>query len=240
MSSSSSAAVEFWEPHYARSEPGTGGPNPVLVDTVRDLTPGQALDLGCGGGGDAWWLAQQGWAVLSVDVSGTALSRVADRAAGAGLAHRVRTERHDLTATFPAGGFDLISAQFLLSPVEFDRPAVFARAAAALQPGGLLLIVDHASVAPWSWADPDTEFPTPGQLLAGFGLDPQLWAILRRGPSPRTTGLSMSMSIVTIWLTSATTVKPMAPADDDTLFSRSLPTPTKKPNTSGVLVMRRS
>ena len=95
------------------------------------MRPGQALDLGCGGGGDALWLAERGWTVLSVYVSTTALSRIAVRATDAGLGERVRTERHDLTATFPLGGFDLVSAQYLLSPVEFHRPPVLARAAAA-------------------------------------------------------------------------------------------------------------
>ncbi|WP_375503069.1 SAM-dependent methyltransferase [uncultured Jatrophihabitans sp.] len=175
MTHKSSASEGFWEPHYAATQPGIGGPGPVLVDAVRALTSGRALDLGCGDGGDALWLAERGWAVLTVDVSATALTRVTDRAAAAGVGDRVRTERHDLDATFPQGEFDLISAQYLLSPVEFDRPAMLARAAAALRPGGVLLVVDHASVAPWSWADPDTVFPTPEQLLAEFRLDPELW-----------------------------------------------------------------
>jgi len=173
------AAEAFWEPHYAASDPGTGGPNPVLVDLVGELAPGRALDLGCGGGGDALWLAQRGWAVLTVDVSATALARAADRTVGAGLTDRVRTERHDLTAAFPHGAFDLVSAQYLLSPVEFDRPPMFARAAAAVRAGGMLLIVDHASVPPWSWADKDTVFPTPDQTLDSIGLDPQQWDTVR-------------------------------------------------------------
>jgi len=156
-----SAAEEFWEPHYAASAPGTGGPNPVLVDLVEALAPGRVLDLGCGGGGDALWLAQRGWAVLTVDVSATALARVTDRATGAGLSDRVRTERHDLTATFPHGEVDVVSAQYLLSPVEFDRPPMFARAAATVRAGGMLLIVDHASVPPWSWR-PRHRVPHPG------------------------------------------------------------------------------
>jgi len=174
-----SAAEQFWEPHYAASTPGAGGPNPVLVDVVEALAAGQALDLGCGGGGDALWLAERGWAVLTIDVSATALARVADRAAGAGLTDRVRTERHDLTTTFPHGEFDLVSAQYLLSPVEFDRPPVFARAAAAVRAGGMLLIVDHASVPPWSWADPDTVFPTPAHTLHSIGLDLDRWDTVR-------------------------------------------------------------
>jgi len=186
-----SAAEEFWEPHYAASAPGTGGPNPVLVDLVEALAPGRVLDLGCGGGGDALWLAQPGWTVLTVDVSATALARVTDRATGAGLSDRVRTERHDLTATFPHGEVDVISAQYLLSPVEFDRPPMFARAAAAVRAGGMLLIVDHASVPPWSWADPDTVFPTPGQTLDSIGLDlssgtPCDWRITTGSPTDPT------------------------------------------------------
>ena len=118
------------------------------------------------------WLAQRGWAVLTVDVSATALVRVADRAAGAGLTDRVRTERHDLTATFPEGEFDLVSAQYLLSPVEFDRPPMFARAAATVRAGGMLLIVDHASVPPWSWADKDTVFPTRTRPWTASGSTP--------------------------------------------------------------------
>lgn len=179
MAGDSSPAEEFWEPHHAASQPGTGGPGPVLVEAVGALTPGDALDLGCGGGGDALWLAEKGWTVLTVDVSATALARVADRAASAGVTDRVRTQRHDLDATFPQGRFDLISAQFLLSPVPFDRAAMFGRAAAALRPGGVLLIVDHASVAPWSWADPDTVFPSPDELLADLSLDSELWEDMR-------------------------------------------------------------
>ncbi len=188
MTGAGSVAEEFWERHYAASTPGVGGPNPVLVDMVVSLTPGRVLDLGCGGGGDALWLAEQRWAVVTVDVSATALARVTDRATGAGLADRVRTERHDLTATFPRGQFDLVSAQYLLSPVEFDRPPVFARAAAAVSPGGMLLIVDHASVPPWSWAAKDTVFPTPRQMLASIGLDPQQWDTVRLENHDRVAG----------------------------------------------------
>ena len=165
------AAEAFWEPHYRRGRVGRGGPNVRLAETVADRAPARALDLGCGDGGDAIWLAGRGWDVTTVDVSVTALSRVADRAADEGLGHRVHTEHHDLGTSFPAGRFDLVSAQYLLSPVEFARDRVFAAAAAALTPGGLLMVVDHGSVAPWSWGDPAAVFPTPQELLDSFGLD---------------------------------------------------------------------
>lgn len=72
-----------------------------------------------------------------------------------------------------------MSAQYLLSPVAFDRAPVLARAAASVSEGGLLLVVDHASVAPWSWADPDTVFPSPRQTLDGIGLDLDRWRVDR-------------------------------------------------------------
>jgi len=181
-----SRGEKFWEPFYAAGSPGTGGPNPVLVDAVGRRPAGDVLDLGCGGGGDAIWLAQHGWRVTTVDVSTTALGRVTQRAADAGVGEGVSTEHHDLTRTFPAGTFDLVSAQYLLSPVEFDRPPVFARAAAAVRPGGMLLIVDHASVPPWSWADPDTVFPEPRETLNSIGVDLAQWDITRLENSQRT------------------------------------------------------
>ena len=53
-------------------------------------------------------------------------------------------------------------------------------AARALRPGGLLLVVDHGSTAPWSWnQDPDTHYPTPGEIAAGLDLDPGQWSVVR-------------------------------------------------------------
>jgi len=170
-------AEAFWEPHYAATRAGSGSPNAVLVDVVSELAPGRALDLGCGQGGDSLWLASRGWAVTSVDVSSTAVQRVAAHAGEQGLSERVHVERHDLSVTFPAGTFDLVNAQYFQSPVAMDRAAVLARAAGAVAPGGMLLVVDHASVPPWSWADPDSVFPTARQTLGGIGLDLDVWEV---------------------------------------------------------------
>lgn len=63
--------------------------NPRLAEQVRDLTPGHALDLGCGLGGDAIWLAQQGWRVSAVDVAPSALARARELAIDAGGADRI-------------------------------------------------------------------------------------------------------------------------------------------------------
>lgn len=169
---------EFWEGHYRRRERvWSGKANPVLVDVAGRLRPGTALDLGCGEGGDAIWLARRGWSVTAVDVSATALERAAADAATAGVAGLIDFQRHDLAHTFPSGAFDLVSAQYLHSPVEFPRERVLRAAAGAVARGGLLLIVGHGSVRPpWAWNhEPHTPFPTPEEVLGSLDLSPGLW-----------------------------------------------------------------
>ena len=159
----------FWEDHYNRLERVCRGrPNTVLVDVVGGLRPGTALDLGCGEGGDAIWLARQGWRVTAVDVSATALDRAAADAATAGVTDRIDFRQHDLALAFPSGAFDLVSAQYLHSPIEFPRAHVLQEAASAVTPGGLLLIVDHASVGPGLWSEPE-------ETLAPLDLNPDEW-----------------------------------------------------------------
>ena len=167
----------FWEAFYQRKEQvWSGKANPVLMDVAATLPPGRALDLGCGEGADAIWLAGLGWHVTAVDVSATALRRAADHAAVAGVADRVDFQRHDLTTTLPEGTFDLISAQYLQSPVEFPRDRVLRAAAGTVASGGLLLVVEHGSHRPWaSNPEPDGGYGTPEELLAGLDLSPAEW-----------------------------------------------------------------
>src|ERR1700712_1916168 len=139
----------MWNERYREKDRiWSGKPNARLSEVVSGMPPGRALDLGCGEGGDARWLAHQGWHVVAVDVSDTALARAA---ADAGeLAARIDFQHHDLAQTFPDGTFDLVSAQFLHSPVPWERDRLLRRAAEAVASGGTLFIVDHGEAPPWS------------------------------------------------------------------------------------------
>ena len=192
-------AERFWEEHYlAHERRWSGRANAVLVDVVGSLPAGSALDLGCGEGGDAVWLAGLGWRVTAVDVSATALDRASAAAATAGVGGLIDFQRHDLAHTLPAGPFDLVSAQYLQSPIEFPRERVLREAASTVAPGGLLLVVTHASAPSWSWAHRDTVFPTPEEALAELGLDPKQWHTERLGaPERQATGPNGESGTVT-------------------------------------------
>ncbi|QSB16858.1 class I SAM-dependent methyltransferase [Natronosporangium hydrolyticum] len=170
----------FWEKLHRNLTATARPPNPRLVEIAESLSPGVALDLGCGGGGDAIWLAGRGWRVTAVDISGTAVARVEAKAGELGLGDQVTGERHDLAHSFPTGTFDLVNAQYFHTPFALDRGRVLASAARALRPGGLLLVVDHGSKAPWSWnQDPDAHYPTPDEVATGLDLEPGQWQVLR-------------------------------------------------------------
>lgn len=169
---------EFWESFYAeRDQVWTGKPNQLVAREVTDLPPGTALDVGCAEGGDAVWLAGRGWRVTGTDVSATALRRAAAHAEEAGVATRIDWQRHDLSRTFPAGSFDLVTSAYLHTPIEQEgeRVAVLRRAAAAVAPGGVLLVVGHAEVPSWHEGHSSVRLHSTAEVVAELDLQAPRW-----------------------------------------------------------------
>ena len=136
----------MWDEMYAdRAAVWSGEPNHALTVEAGGLRPGRALDVGCGEGADAVWLAWRGWDVVGVDPSGVALDRARAAAHDAGVSV---TWRHGTLAgaDLPEGGFDLVSACYAVLEKQ-TRPVE--RLTSLVAPGGTLLVVHHdLSAAP--------------------------------------------------------------------------------------------
>ncbi|NUT24309.1 MAG: methyltransferase domain-containing protein [Hamadaea sp.] len=132
----------YWDERYGSADRvWSGNPNPRLVTVAGDLTPGTALDVGCGEGADVIWLAARGWQVTGVDVSEVALKRAAE-AAGSELADRITWQQADILTWTPEKAYDLVTAHFIHLPRP-ELTALHRRLADAVKPGGTLLIVGH-------------------------------------------------------------------------------------------------
>lgn len=178
------AAADFWEERYAGSDQvWSGRANRTVTDVAAGLTPGRALDLGCGEGADVIWLARHGWDATGVDISPTAVRRATAAAETLGLAAEViRFHAADLSSWTAGRQYDLVTASFLHSPVQLPREAILRRAAELVAPGGHLLVVAHAAPPPWSThaheheGGPAHQFPTPQEELDVLALDPTDWS----------------------------------------------------------------
>lgn len=193
--------AEHWENRYASStKVWSGRPNVTLTQVAPTLPVGRSLDLGCGEGTDAIWLASQGWDAVGIDFSPTAIQRASDAARDAGVT-RVRFEVADLNTWDDEVTFDLVTAFFFHSRMEPDRTRILQRAANRLAPGGHLLLVSHAEFPPWAPASEQRRL-TPQQEVTGLGLDPASFepvlAEIRSQPARRPDGESATINDVVV------------------------------------------
>jgi SAM-dependent methyltransferase len=132
----------YWDLRYAGAELlWSARPNRFLVAEASALPPGRALDVACGEGRNAVWLAEQGWEVDAVDFSAAALAKAELLAAERGVGARwILADLGDYVP--PDGEFDLVIVLYLQLPADERRP-VLARAAAAVAAGGTMLVVGH-------------------------------------------------------------------------------------------------
>lgn len=169
-----------WEARYRTATPGRlRPPNPHLVDEIADLGPGAALDVGCGEGAEAIWLAERGWRVTAVDIADTALERarthaeMLDREAGA----RIAWVQADPIGDRPvAGRFDLVTSHYVHPSASRER--LVHRLAEQVNPGGTLLVVGHHPSDPHALARPaGSQVHFTAEELAAV-LDSDAWDIV--------------------------------------------------------------
>ena len=180
--------AEFWDERYGSSDAlWSGHVNAVVRDEVAEVPAGRALDVGCGEGGDALWLAGHGWQVLGIDVSQVALDRAAAHARETGLKARTTWEHRDLLVwTPPAAAYDLVSVAFVHLAGD-SRREVYAGLAGAVAPGGTFLVAAHhpddLGVVP---RPPHPElFFTAEDLVDDLRSGPGSWEVLTAEARPR-------------------------------------------------------
>lgn len=135
-----------WDERYDTEElVWRAEPNRFVVREVEGMPPGRALDLACGEGRNALWLAERGWEVVGVDFSATGLAKAARLAGHRGVS--VTWEAADVRDWDPPHHFDLVLLAYLQLPAP-DRRRALAVAAGALGPGGTLLVIGHDTTNP--------------------------------------------------------------------------------------------
>lgn len=138
-----------WNERYRSADRvWTGQPNEAVVDFAPPA-PAEgalALDLGCGEGADALWLASVGYRVTGVDWAGVALERAEQAADDAGADARFVegdiTDADALAALSPTGSFALVMLAYL-HPEPEDRARIYSHLPALVAPGGQLLVITH-------------------------------------------------------------------------------------------------
>lgn len=176
-SGESDFGAQWWETHYRISGAAAGGPGAQLMAEVADLLPGTSLDAGCGAGGDAIWLAEQGWQVTAVDISPTAVQQARSVAEqqDSEVAERINWLVADFARWQPPRQYDLVISQYVHPDLPFAD--FVARLADAVAPGGTLLVVGHHSDDHHSASHAPQDASIDLTTVVGV-LDPGQWTVL--------------------------------------------------------------
>jgi SAM-dependent methyltransferase len=159
-----------WDRRWAeKGLHGHGTESDVVLAALEDIQPGRALDLACGAGRHAMWLAERGWHVTAVDFSTEALRQARERAAKLGI--EVDWVEADLLAYETAhSSFDLVLVAYLHVSAQARR-TILAKAEAGVAAGGTLLLVGHDLTN----IDAGAPGPTnPALLYTPFDIVPEL------------------------------------------------------------------
>jgi len=146
-----------WDERYSEKERlWSGNPNAMLVRFADqfDSGPGgqgrSALDVGCGEGADAIWLARQGRNVTGIDLSTVAIQRAKESAAVLNLDAQFHATDAIEYASHVGSKFDVVTVSFMHSRDEDQRAETMRAIPSFVKPGGQLLVISHAAMPPWS------------------------------------------------------------------------------------------
>lgn len=124
-------SLDEWNERHREREP-RDDPSPLLVDATRNVSPGRALDLACGTGRNALWLARNGWHVVAIDGSTEAIRILRERAKGIPIDARVADLEHE-PLVIDDESFDAIVI------IHFLHRPLFDEVRRTLKPGGLFV-----------------------------------------------------------------------------------------------------
>lgn len=179
---------DIWQGDRA-SAMAAGEPNPHLVQHIADLTPGTALEAGCGAGTEATWLTSRGWEVTAADIATEALARAAERAAKSGVADQVQWVEADLSTWEPNRQFDLVTTHY--AHPAMPQLDFYDRIASWVAPGGTLFIVghlhhdNHGAAGEHGHGHPPAEASATAASITAR-LDPAVWDVETASESHRT------------------------------------------------------
>ncbi len=156
---------EFWNEIWAEIEDCGSGSDQILAEQVERLRPGRALDIGCGTGSNAAWLAKKGWQVTAVDYSAVAIEKGKRLAAEQGV--NVEFVMAEASTYQPQRHYDLITC-FYIQMFPPQRANMLANLSKILVPGGTFLFVSHDKSGPPSgWSEEDLpSLTTPEEIVA--------------------------------------------------------------------------
>ena len=135
---------DYWDEVWSGDKAlamSTSPPNPHLQAEVGDLTPGTAIDVGCGADAEAIWFATRGWQVTGTDVARAALAIGRERAARAGVADQVQWVQADVSTWTPETAYDLVTTHY--AHARIPQLDLYRRIASWVAPAGTLLVVGH-------------------------------------------------------------------------------------------------
>jgi SAM-dependent methyltransferase len=177
---------EFWDGRWSEvlrehaAQIAQRPPNAYLTAVAGELTPGRALDAGCGNGTEAIWLAARGWRVTAVDFSAPALGhgRSVAESLGPDVAARLEWVQGDLGVWTPsADHYDFVSSLYVHVAGAVDE--MVARLAAGVASGGTLLLVGHLPIDPLTGAETQAAGQVQVTVEAALAiLDTSQWDLL--------------------------------------------------------------